>query len=177
MFSLLRPILRRAAIPVIMLLVSGVSLAQTGTANVRSNADDLKAIRESLERIVQLTQELDKNQKAILTLQQMQLYEIRLQSLETRDDALADRETELSTRSADLERAATDTESGVGPTGLPAASPSPALHREAAERLESHLRLLSGIRAKRQQIQHEIASLRSRMESLQKTLAAEGIQN
>ncbi len=104
MFGFVRTVQRSGATCFALVFVSAACLAQTGETRV--NSDDLKAIRASLDRLVQLTQDVDKNQKAILAVQQMQLYESRLLALETRDDALGERETELSAQNSNLERAA-----------------------------------------------------------------------
>jgi hypothetical protein len=172
----LKILARSRAIRFTMLLVAAVCFGQTAENNARTNGDDLKAIRASLERLVQLTQEIDKSQKAILALQQIQLYEFRLQALESRDDALAERESQLSARNVTLERAARDTASGIGPTGLPGTSADSGLRKETADQLDANQRSLDTARAKKEQIEGEIASLRARIESLQKTLAASGVE-
>jgi hypothetical protein len=176
MFVLCKIAPPRWAIRSAILFLSAACLAQTAEPASQINADDLKAIRADLDRLIQLTQELDKSQKAILAVQQIQMYQFRMQSLETRDDALAQRESQLSAHSATLERAAKDTQSGIGPTGVPgiSAAPDSSLRREAAEQLDTNLRLLNGVRAKRQEIAHDLAALRTRIETLQKTLAAAG---
>jgi hypothetical protein len=170
MFVLVKTAPRRWVTPCAALFISAVSLAQTADTNPRSNTDDLKAIRASLERLVQLTQ-------ANLAVQQMQLYESRLQALETRDDVLNQRESDLSARSAELQRAVRDTESGASAaTGVPGASSSPAVRTEIAAQLEANLRQLDSTRSRKKQIEREMASLRSRIESLQKDLVAAGVE-
>jgi len=130
--------------------------AQIG--ETRTNSDDLKAIRASLDRLVQLTQDLDKSQKAILAIQQMQLYELKLQSLETRDNALGEREAELSAQNANLEKAARGIESGgISPTGVPGTSTDSGLRKEATEQLDANRRLLASTRSKKQQGTRDIA--------------------
>jgi hypothetical protein len=108
----------RGAICFTLLFGSSVCFAQTAEPGARTNGDDLKMIRASLEKLVKLTEELNNTQRAILAMQEMQLYEFRMQALETRHDALMDQESKLSALTPSLERAAKDTESGIGPTGL-----------------------------------------------------------
>jgi prefoldin subunit 5 len=111
-------------------------------------------------------------------MQQMQLYEFRLQALESRHDALMEQESRLSARTPDLERAARDTDSGVGPTGLPTTSSQPdsGIRRQNVEQLDANIRSLANVRAKTQQIEREMAGLRSRLEKLSKALADAGIE-
>ena len=158
----LRRLLPWAAI----LLSATACLAQT--ADLKN--DDLKAIRASLERLVQLTQDLDKNQTALLAVQQMELYELRLQVLENREDLLTDRERELSARTADLQRSFRDTDPSIGPTGVPGKAPDPGVQKAMGEQLETAARLLESTRVKKQQVEREIADLSARLETLQKSL-------
>jgi hypothetical protein len=168
----------RGAICFTLLFGSSVCFAQTAEPGARTNGDDLKMIRASLEKLVKLTEELNNTQRAILAMQEMQLYEFRMQALETRHDALMDQESKLSALTPSLERAAKDTESGIGPTGLAGTSspPDSGIRRETAEQLDANLRALDSVRAKTQQIENEIAGLRARMENLHKALVAAGIE-
>jgi len=141
------------------------------TAEVKT--DDLKAIRGSLERLVQLTQEIDKNERALLAVQQMQLYESRLQVLESRDDVLTEREAKLSASAGSLERRYKDADPSIGPTGVPGRTSDASIRSPMGEELQAALRILGSVREKKQQVEHEIADLRARMEALHAPLISD----
>lgn len=158
----------RYGVSAALVLGSAVCLAQTAEPSSKPASDDLKVIRASLDRLTLLTQELDKNQKIMVSLEQMQIYESRLGVLETRDDALTQQETELNSQVSTLQHAA---ESGVGPTGV-ATGPAPdTAGRTATSQLyDTAARKLEVVRSKKQQVEGEMTTLRARLSVLEKSL-------
>lgn len=151
-----------------MLVVSSVCSAQAATADQETRAP--ASVQANLDRLVQLTQELEQEQKAILNLEKLQLYELRLQGLEMRDDTLSQRERDLSVKTAEMERAVQAADSGLSPTGVPQTEPHPAMQGRVSEQLTTTSRLLDSTRAEKAQVERDIEKLRARIAALEKLM-------
>ncbi|HTP32517.1 MAG TPA: hypothetical protein VMJ75_10115 [Candidatus Acidoferrales bacterium] len=151
-----------------LLIARGVCLAQTPD-NDQKLLEELKAVRANLDRLVQLTEEVQKTQQALLAFQQVQAYDSQLRGLEAQRDALAEREADLSGKAAALGASARDALAGIGPNGAPVGEMGSG-HRKAVEdRLSETTRLLYATREKQQATERQISALRSRMTQLLKS--------
>lgn len=128
------------------------------------------AIQANLERLVQLTQELEREQKAILAFEKLEVYELRLQGLETRQDILSQREQDLSAKAAQMEKFSQAQDSGLSPTGVPQSTPNPVMQTHASEQFSATSRLLDSTRTEKAGVEHEIEKLRTRMAALEKAM-------
>ena len=131
--------------------------------------EEIKAVRASLDRLVQLTEETQKTQQAALAFQQVQIYDSQLGALEAQRDALSERETDLSGKAGALGASARAAQSGAGPNGAPAGEMDPRYRKVVEDELSATTRLLYATREKQQAMERQISALRSRITQLLKS--------
>ena len=158
----------RLLISAAFVIARGVCLAQTPDTNQKL-LDELKAVRASLDRLVQLTEAVQKTEQAVLAFQQVQVYDSQLRALESQRDALSERETDLGGKTAALGASARAAQSGVGPNGAPVGDADTGYRKVLDDRLSETTRLLYATREKQKVIEQQISALRSRIAQLLKS--------
>ncbi len=164
----------RLAVGMCVTFLSAVCHGQTPDTNAKL-LEEVRGVRATLNRLVQLMEAMEKSQRAVLALQQLQLYDAQLRALQSQKDQLGIQERELSGKASAIGDAARAAESGVGPTGapVPEGAPSSAYREAVSQRLAATTRLLNETRARQQSVEREITTLRERMSHLEK--AAGGV--
>ena len=163
-----------------LLLVLAVGLTQVGGGNTRvalaqtpdvnqSVLAELKGIHATLGRLVEMTEALEKDQRAALAVQQVQVYDNRMKTLQAQRSQLAAREADLNRTVTALAASLGASDTVMGPNGLPVPETSDTSHRAAmSEQLATATGTLQAVREKQQSLEQEIAAVQDRISRLDK---------
>jgi hypothetical protein len=147
---------------------SSAALAQASDSDQKVLVE-LKGIRATLSRLVELGEAADKNQRAAVALQQVQVYDNRLMTLRTEQNQLASREWDLNRSAAALSASLFTVNAGIGANGLPLPEGSNAPGGAALqEQSAAATRALQEVHERQRALEQEIAVLRSRIAELEK---------
>jgi predicted nucleic acid-binding Zn-ribbon protein len=164
---------------VVLTLAFGLLSAPLGKpASVLAQAPDseqkvlaeLKGIRATLSRLVELGEAADKSQRAAVALQQVQVYDNRLKTLRTEQSQLASQEWDLNKSAAALSASLHAVNAGIGANGLPL--PEGVSNGSAGASIQEQsaaaTRALQEVHERQRAVEQEIAALRSRIAEVEK---------
>lgn len=160
-----------SSLRVLLILVPAAAFGQSSDTQLKL-LEEMRGVRATLDRLVQLVEGMEKSQRATLALTQLQLYESQLRALQGQQERLTGQERDQSRQASSLSESARALESGVSATGLqvPGAGAEPAVRAEMSERVSTANRLLDETRSRKQAIDREISNLRARIGQLEKAV-------